>query len=234
MGTKKRQSSPNFPDLKRGLQQFQANRLNETYADLRADPQYAALGNFFFNRLYAPEDFSFRDTSMKRLHQALEGKIYRPMTAAMAQVIELHELSEHLDNQMVEKMIESHVGPRLTPDQYQAIYRSLDNDDQRVHQINLTVDATRSFYRLSQKWLVAISLKSVRIASQFLNIGEIMDFIDEGYTAFRKIRKIDYFIDTISRREMNWHRHLRGDSSKKGAGNPHTRIVASTRKPGFY
>jgi hypothetical protein len=207
MITQKSHPRPDFSTLKRGLQRFQSDRLNRTYADLKADPQYAAIGDFFFNRLYAPEDFTFRDTSIKTLQQALEGKIYRPIASSMIKVVELHELSDRLDDQMVEKMIENHLDPRLTMDQYKMIYRQTDVD-QRVYQIKMAGDTTRSFYHLSRKWVVAISLKTINVASHFLNIGDIMDFINEGYTAFRKIRNIDYFIDTISRREMDWHHFL--------------------------
>jgi len=197
-----------FISLKRTLQRFQNERLNQTYADLKLDPQYAAIGDFFFNRLYAPEDFTFRDVSIKRLQHVLEGRIYRPMTAAMLKVVELHELSEDLDDRMVEKMIETGIGPELTLDQYRTVYRQLGNYDQRVYQINLTIDATRVFHNLSQKWIVGASLKTVTVAAHLLKVGKILDFINDGYLAFRKIKSIDYFVDTIARRELAWHDKL--------------------------
>jgi len=197
-----------FISLKRMLQRFQNERLNQTYADLKLDPQYAAIGDFFFNRLYAPEDFTFRDVSIKRLQHVLEGRIYRPMTAAMLKVVELHELSENLDDRMVEKMIETGIGPELTLDQYRTVYRQLGNYDQRVYQINLTIDATRVFHNLSQKWIVGASLKTVTVAAHLLKVGKILDFINDGYLAFRKIKSIDYFVDTIARRELAWHDKL--------------------------
>jgi len=190
------------------LQRFQNERLNQTYADLKLDPQYAAIGDFFFNRLYAPEDFTFRDVSIKRLQHVLEGRIYRPMTAAMLKVVELHELSEDLDDRMVEKMIETGIGPELTLDQYRTVYRQLGNYDQRVYQINLTIDVTRVFHNLSQKWIVGASLKTVTVAAHLLKVGKILDFINDGYLAFRKIKSIDYFVDTIARRELAWHDKL--------------------------
>jgi len=197
-----------FISLKRTLQRFQNERLNQTYADLKLDPQYAAIGDFFFNRLYAPEDFTFRDVSIKRLQHVLEGRIYRPMTAAMLKVVKLHELSEDLDDRMVEKMIETGIGPKLTLDQYRTVYRQLGNYDQRVYQINLTIDVTRVFHNLSQKWIVGASLKTVTVAAHLLKVGKILDFINDGYLAFRKIKSIDYFVDTIARRELAWHDKL--------------------------
>ena len=82
-----------FVDVKRALQGFQAARLNTTYADLKSDPQYEKIGVFFFEKLYAPEDFSFRDASIKKLQRVLKGKVYKGMVLAVSQVIELHELS---------------------------------------------------------------------------------------------------------------------------------------------
>jgi hypothetical protein len=48
-------------------------------------------------------NFSFRDTSMRKLHKVLDGKIYQGMLTDVTKVIELHELSDDLDNLMVGK-----------------------------------------------------------------------------------------------------------------------------------
>lgn len=208
MAITNKNKDPDFISLKRALQRFQSERLNRTYADLKVGPPYAAITDFFSNRLYAPEDFTFRDTSIKRLQHVLEGRIYRPMTAAMLKVVELHELSDDLDNRMVKKMIETGIGPELTLDQYRTVYRQLDNYDQRIYQINLTIDTTRIFHGLSQKWIVGVSLKTVTVAAHLLKVGKILDFINEGYLAFRQIKSIDYFVDTIAQRELAWHDKL--------------------------
>ena len=194
-----------FGRLKRTLQAFQSARLNNTYADLKKDPEYAKIGHFFFEMLYAPEDFSFRDTSIKKLHRLLKGKVYKGMVTAVTQVIELHELSDMLDDRMVEQMIATGVGENMQMDQYQKIYRSLDNYDQRVYQIKLSTKVTRAFHKLSKKWLVALSLPTVRSAAHLIGMGKIIDFIYEGYNGFRAINNIDFFAETVEQREMAWH-----------------------------
>ncbi len=204
---------PDFITLKRGLQRFQSERLVQTYADLTADAQYTAIGDFFFSRLYGPGGFSFSDTKIESLRQAVDGKIYRPVTLAMDKVLDLRELSDHLDNRMAEEMRACHLGPDLTPDQYQTIYRRLDNYDQRIYQIDLAVDATRTIHQLSRKWMVAVALKTVHLATHALNLGDIMDIINEGYAAFRQVRRIDPFLEALSRREKAWHRHLWGKNA---------------------
>ncbi|MBF0574024.1 MAG: hypothetical protein HQK69_09740 [Desulfamplus sp.] len=197
-----------FLTLKRALQKFQSNRLNTTYQDIKSNPEYDLMGDFFFNRLYAPEDFSFRDEGIKKLHRALDGKVYSGMVSAVSKVIELHELSDALDNLMVHKMIDGDIGTGMNMDQYQEIYRSLDNYDQRIYQINLSTEVTRTFHRLSQKWIVAVSLNTVKSAAYFFKIKPVVDFIYQGYTAFRQIKNIDYFVNTIHDRETAWHNEI--------------------------
>ena len=194
-----------FLTVKRALQAFQAERLNATYADLKNDPEYEKIGVFFFEKLYAPEDFSFRDASIKKLQKILKGRVYKGMVSAVSQVIELHELSDRLDNRMVDDMLAAGIGPDMDMDQYQAIYRGLDNYDERIYQINLSIDVNRSFHRLSKKWIVALSLKTVRTTAHLIGMGKILDFIYEGYEAFRAIKSIDYFVDTVQARELAWH-----------------------------
>lgn len=197
-----------FSKLKRDLQAFQSKRITRTYTDLYADPEFEKIGDFFFKKLYAPEDFSFRDTSMRKLHQALDGKVYEKMVTAVTKVIELHDISDEQDNRMVEKMIEQGVDESITMDQYQQIYRSLDNYDQRIYQIDLSTEVTRIFHGLSKRWIVAVSLRTVKATAVLFGIKEIIDFIYEGYMAFKTIDNIDFFISTMKERELAWHNEI--------------------------
>ncbi|MCP4022530.1 MAG: hypothetical protein GY729_11870 [Desulfobacteraceae bacterium] len=204
-----------FNKAKKTLQIFQSTRINSTYEDMKKDPQFQMIGDFFFNKLYAPEDFTFRDTSIQKLHKVLDGKIYKGMLTAITKVIELHELSDDLDNLMVKKMLSQGLCSDITMDQYQDIYRSLSKDDQRIYQINLSAEVTRIFHALSKKWIVAISLKTVKAAAILFGIKEIIDFIYDGYVSFKAIDNIDLFIDTMLERELAWHNEICSGTSDK-------------------
>ncbi len=197
-----------FLVLKRSLQTFQSKKLSSTYEDIKQNHKYALIGDFFFNKLYAPEDFTFRDTSIKKLHAALDGKIYQGMVTGVTKVIELHELSDRLDDLMVEKMIEYSIDEEMTIEQYQTIYKSLDNYDQRIYQINMGAEVTRIFHKLSRKWIVGISLKTVKTAAMVFSIKPVIDFVYKGYTSFKKIKNIDYFINAVLEREIVWHNEI--------------------------
>jgi len=123
---------------------------------------------------------------------------------------------------MVEKMIEAgmeaETGESMTMDQYQEIYRSLDNNNQRIYQINLSAEVTRIFHGLSKKWIVAVSLKTVKTTAALFGIREIIDFIYEGYMAFKTIDNIDFFVETMTQRELAWHTEIwsNGPSNAQG------------------
>lgn len=204
----KSEKNNEFMELKRALQDLQSKRINSTYTDLKENPEYAKIGNFFFEKLYSPEDFSFRDASIKKLHKLLKGKLYKGVISAVNKVIELHELSDKLDDLMVQNMIKMKIGPEMDMKQYQKVYRSLDNYEQRIYQIKLSTDVTRTFHRLSKKWIVALSLKTVHTAAHLLGISKIIDFIYEAYEGFRAIKNIDYFVNTIEERELAWHEKI--------------------------
>jgi len=208
-------SQDSFLKLKRVLQDFQSRRINATYKDIEDNPEFSKIGDFFFNKLYAPEDFSFRDTSMKKLHKALDGKVYKHMLTAVTKVIELHDITDEQDDVMVEKMMEEGIGESMTIDEYQHIYRSLDNYDQRIYQIRLSAEVTRIFHGLSKKWIVALSLKTVRTTAVLFGIKRIIDFIHEGYMAFKSIDNIDFFVETITERELAWHNEIWANGSEE-------------------
>ncbi len=201
-------------EKKKALQAFQSCRLNTTYHDLMQNPEYKNIAIFFFRKLYGPEDYEFRNTSMQTLHKAMDGRAPRGMINAVSMVIELHDLSDDLDNRMVDLLITNDFGDDMNMAQYQSIYRQLDNYDERIGQIELSLKVTRVFYDLSRKWVVRLSLRTVRSIAHILGIGKIMDFVYEGYTAFRVIHDIDFFVETIEKREKAWHAKMWQDGSE--------------------
>lgn len=56
-------------EIKVALQALQSKRLRRDHADLAAEKQYHDIGEFFFEEMYGPRDFSARDEQAKRLHQ---------------------------------------------------------------------------------------------------------------------------------------------------------------------
>jgi hypothetical protein len=60
---------------------------------------------------------------------------------------------------------------------------------------------------------VAVSLKTVKSAATLFGIKEIIDFIYEGYVAFKVIDNIDFFVETMTQRELAWHNEIWSNTS---------------------
>lgn len=193
--------SRSFEALKRRLQQFQAGRIRETYADIAQIPQYVLLGEFFFTRIYGPQDFGFRNHSIKTLHQKLHGVFRGEIIDTMAKVIELSDLSDELDDLMVKTLLRGKPGTEWDEAVYGEVYRLCDNYPRRVYQIELTVDAIRRVHRMSRIRMIAWILRAVRSVAQLAGMGRIMDFLSDGYEAFHRVGDIDFFADTVAGRE---------------------------------
>jgi hypothetical protein len=196
--------------LMQGVQHFQAARIRQTYADLVAMPQYAKLGNFFFEQLYGPQDFGFRNHSIKSLHHKLSGFLKGEIIEGVGKVIELQDLSDALDEQMAQLMLERRIGRELTMPEYAEIYRAPDNYEQRLYQIDLLVESVKAIHHISQMRFIGWSLKVVSKAAHLAGMGKIIDFLVQGYDAFHSAKDIDFFVQTIDQREKALNDQLFG------------------------
>ncbi len=202
------QAENSLESHKKILQAFQANRIRSTYADLTENPEYANLVMFFFEQIYGPQDFGFRNDSIKSLHAKLSGILKGDIIDAVGQVIVLNDLSDVLDQQMAIEMQAQRFDSELTMPAYEKFYRSLDNYDQRVRQIDLMIDTTRRIHNISQIWMIGLTLKVVQQAAHLAGTGKIMDFLAEGYEAFKNVKNIEYFIETVETREKELNERL--------------------------
>ncbi|MBF0494962.1 MAG: hypothetical protein HQK58_00070 [Deltaproteobacteria bacterium] len=199
-----------FTILKQALQAFQVERLKTTYADQMDNPDYIKLGHFFFEQIYSVQDFGFRNESIKTLHHKLTHILKGEIVDTLGKVIELHDLTDTMDDQMVRMMMDRQIGPDLTMEQYQEIYRNAHNYDQRGHQIESMVECIKRVHHVSRMRWIKWSLKSVNAAAHLAGLGKIMDFLLQGYDAFHSAADITLFVNTIYARETALNNQLFG------------------------
>lgn len=184
------------------LRQWQADRLAKTYADLLDHQQYGPACRFFLSDIYAPRDFSQRDYDIERVHtllaRFLPSYAYRHLTDS----IEMNRLTYALDNALLDVLIkEMGVTDQLTPEQYVKAYRQCDNYAERLRQIEITVQIIREVGDAARYLVVGVALSVSRKPATAAGWGELHGFLERGYNAFRRIKKIDVFADTIGQRE---------------------------------
>jgi predicted DNA-binding protein YlxM (UPF0122 family) len=184
------------------LRQWQSERLAHTYADLLTDKQYCSACMFFLSDIYSPRDFSQRDHDAEHIYSLLSRFIPQSMLALLADAIHTNQLTDQLDQALLNELEKSSgMTGTLTPQIYAQAYRQCDNYAQRAEQIDLMVKILRDAARGARNPIFAASLRLVRRPAQRAGWIELYDFLERGYLACKSMRDVNYFVKTIHQRE---------------------------------
>ncbi|MCA9923093.1 MAG: hypothetical protein KC421_12015, partial [Anaerolineales bacterium] len=142
------------------LRTWQSERLAVTHQDLLQHKQFGPACRFFLTDVYAPQDFSERDEDILHVYQAMKRIMPAPIMRTLNLVIALNELTNQLDNQLVQVMVDDlQLTDAITSEMYAEAYRICDNYADRVRQINLIVDVGGSVNKLVRLPFVGLTLR---------------------------------------------------------------------------
>lgn len=178
--------------------------LQAEYGDFAAQPRFRSLVGFFFGSLYAPADFGIRNESFRTLHDWLAGMIGHDPVRVLAQAIELHELTESLDDDMLLALrvegVDGSEAP-ITQADWETAYRLAGRRLDRQRQADLIVDNGRVLEMACRVPLVHTQLRAFRPAAGLLGWGHVVDFLLQGHEALTLARPIEPLLDAVSQRE---------------------------------
>ena len=203
-----------FLQIKKALQIYQLDRIKTTYNDFSNSPQFKELTSFFFEQIYGPQDFGFRNDSIKSLFNKSHPFLRQDIVEAIESVLELNNLSDELDEIVAHQMKKTVIQGDLSFERYAEAYKNCDNYEQRCYQIDLMVNATKMIFKLSHVWLIGASLTALHSFADLLGMGKIMNFLHDGYQAFHKVDDITPFVEAVYQRETNLNDRLFGMSPK--------------------
>lgn len=190
---------------------WQADRLARTYADLLANPRYAAAAAFFLSDLYGPKDFSARDEAVGRIIPTMTRMLPAAALETIALAVELDALSETLDQRVAAALRRVQPGARarsISESAYAEAYRAAGSAQQRERQIWLVGHIGTALDRLSRKPLIAGALRLMEGPAHAAGLGALHDFLARGFAAFRSMRGADEFLATIAARESRLNARL--------------------------
>ena len=150
--------------------------------------------------MYGPRDFRARDEQAQWAHKFVH-RTPGVTIHDVEPVLELLELTNRLDNAIIEQLIE--LGAPLDFDEaiYERAYRLADNYDARVTQIDLAITALANVYLLGRNRLLGVALQSTQPLAHALGMGDLHRFLRLGYQAIQPVRDIQRFVTTIEVRE---------------------------------
>jgi len=180
------------------LKAWQSKRLAKTYADLASQPRYTAATTFFLEDLYGPKDFSARDTELLRIVPVMERILPESAVQTAALAVELEALSEDLDHRLARALAP---GP-LDETSYGDAYRRSATRAERMRQIELIEGVGQRLDALVKKPLIAGTLKLMRKPAHLAGLGDLQDFLEQGFGAFKTMNGSDEFLAVLRRREV--------------------------------
>lgn len=192
---------PGFREMKTALQDHQIGRLKETYADLRADPQYTDMAQFFFEDLYHVGDVQARNRSFLKLYRYLEKIFEMRVLHGLKALMDFYFLSERLDDEVALVLIKMKAPLDFTRDEYNRAYRIADNKEDRLQQLAVCNESLHFVHKMSHFPFFGGFIKSAQLSARLIGATEMTDFLGRGYTIFKKVPSIDHFASVIDQRE---------------------------------
>ena len=184
------------------LRAWQAERLARTYADLLEDRRFAPACRFFLSDVYGARDFSQRDHDLLRVYDSMRRMLPPPLLHALELAIALNALTESLDETLARVLFEElGVTEAITAELYAEAYRRADNYDERVRQIELVAAVGRAIDHLVHKPAVGLALRLARVPARLAGWHEHQDFLERGFTAFKRLGGADEFLAIVTGRE---------------------------------
>lgn len=187
------------------LRAWQAERLAQTYGDLLQDPRYCPATQFFLEDLYGPKDYAVRDEGVGKVIRSMTRLLPAEALEVLAMALELDVISERLDLKLAQelrsKQRELKAPLMISPTAFARAYRTCDNREARMQQIDLIVEIGEEVDRLTQKPMIETTLSLMRTPARLMGLGELQMFLERGFKAFRHMDGADEFLATIEDRE---------------------------------
>lgn len=184
------------------LRRWQAQRLAQTHQDLLQSQEHGRASRFFLTEVYGPKDYSQRDQDILQVYESMHRVLPPRLVRTLEQVIELNNLTKTLDDTLLHALVDV-VGmtDTLTSEMYAEGYRVCDNYRERLRQIELLVAVGFQVGQLVRLPFIQTTLRLARIPARLAGWGELQDFLEEGFAAFKQMRHVDAFLHTIEARE---------------------------------
>jgi hypothetical protein len=179
------------------VKRHQHLRFSYDYAGLMESPRYGAATRFFLDDLYGPADFADRDAQFGRVVTAMARLLPGEVMHTVAQLAELHALSEGLDQQMAQALMADDVDERS----YRAAWHVVDRRDQRETQLNLLLAIGLALDRHTNSPLLGATLRIMRGPAKAAGLAQLQSFLQRGLAAFSAMNGAQEFLETINANE---------------------------------
>lgn len=176
------------------LRLWQCKRLLLSYEELYSQKKYQPAMNFFTEELYGPNDFSQRDKDIKKVLPLMESVLSKPTLATFEVALKLNTLSYQCDIDLVKQLP---ANKPITSELYAKAYRACNNQKARQQQLEYIEILANKLAEIAGRQSIMLMLKLSRKPAKMAGLGDLQGILERGATAFKKMGKIESFIQPI-------------------------------------
>ncbi len=188
------------------LARWQSARLAWTHRDFLDSERYNQAARFFLADLYGDRDYSARDEGLARVSGIMIRVMPTPALESIADGLEMHAVTQDLDKSMVGMLFdEMGIDGPIDADTYGEAYRRCDNQDGRIRQIVLVGKVGRDLDTIVHKSSIYHLVRMTHYPAHLAGFGDLQDFIERGFEAFRQMKGADEFLTAVTSRERAVH-----------------------------
>ncbi len=199
-----RAADPALASRVTSIKQYQHERFRRDYADLLASERYAEAARFFLDDLYGPIDFTDRDAQFGRVVPAMARLLPADVMHTVAQLAELHAVSESLDQEMA-RLLD---GEAADGRSYRAAWQAVGRHADREHQLQLLISIGTALERHTRSPLLPMTLRLMRGPARAAGLIQLQSFLERGLAAFVSMRGARQFLERIQANERRVIRDL--------------------------
>jgi hypothetical protein len=201
-----RDADPGLAAAVHAVKAYQQARFERTYADVLDSPQEGAAARFFLTELYGPQDFSRRDAQFARIVPALVRLFPAAIVATVAELAQLHMLSETLDSAMAREVEASPVSRAgafaIDGAAYGRAWRAVGRSADRERQLQLMLAVGFALERYTRNPVLRHGLRGMRRPARAAGLETLQQFLETGFDTFGRLgSRAHGFLDLIAARE---------------------------------
>ncbi|TVT33152.1 FFLEELY motif protein [Marinobacter vinifirmus] len=194
-------ASPLLDDTRR-IADWQAERLKTTHQDLYRHPGYHTGLEFLLTDLYAPAGMTRRDDNIDRVFPKMVKWLPDHLLATFAGLVELNLLTQSLDLELAEWFNRQGLDTgSITAAAWCEGYRASGQLPARHRQLELVSDTGQQLDRYVRNRTLGWLLSMTRGPAEMAELGDLHSFLHRGYSAFRRMDKVDLLIERLISRE---------------------------------
>jgi hypothetical protein len=193
------------------VRSFQQLRMAHTHSDLLRSERYGPAAKFFLTELYTTTDLAKRDADIERVIRILVKFLPDKAIATLVSALEMDALSERMDAALAAaaRTAQGDARPlKLDAQRYATAYLAVGDFDSRERQLELTEALGNALDKLSRMPLLLSLLKLMRAPAHAAGVGDLHNFLENGYAAFSHMNGGKEFVATIVSRERTEHERL--------------------------